>query len=77
MVRLEEVWTTHRDKCKEIFQFQNGTIRSFEGTTKTSCLPYFNSKMVRLEVLNQVFSSNINQYFNSKMVRLEVKLVLV
>ena len=53
-----------------IFQFQNGTIMRMGEQAEYLPRKNFNSKMVRLWVLLNLETTQINQDFNSKMVRL-------
>ena len=53
MVRLEERATALASTAAAEFQFQNGTIRSANCSGVYCLFSNFNSKMVRLEVLNK------------------------
>ncbi len=71
MVRLEDSNPPNRVLSGSLFQFQYGAIGSNLVSVYFKGAKYFNSSMVRLEVLFTLlgFQSTIN--FNSSMVRLE------
>ncbi len=60
-----------KDCVKRLFQFQYGAIRGAADLKFASLRDYFNSSMVRLEVVRCILSTNLVFYFNSSMVRLE------
>ena len=54
-----------------LFQFQIGAIRGNLNLDKTSEQIGFNSKLVRLEEVQQAALGSVSPCFNSKLVRLE------
>ena len=72
MVRLKGTVRCSPIVAPTLFQFQYGSIKSYQQNNNEFFVFYFNSNMVRLKVAKCFLERKVVIYFNSNMVRLKV-----